>query len=119
MDTVIKNFGSAKLSRALSKLDPSGNALMLFLQAYGAMAIDPTVLGSAIVGNYMNRRVNKMVQQDMDKLFYEDILKKDPVKAKPGNIPTTIGVTQSAEGQPGEQGIMDLLGVQQGYNFAP
>ena len=119
MDTIVKNFGSARLSRALSKLDPSGNALMLFLQAYGAMAIDPTVLGSAIVGNYMNRRVNKMVQQDMDKLFYEDILKKAPIKGDPTSIPRTMGIGQSAEGQPGEQGIMDMLGVDQGYNFAP
>jgi len=119
MDAIINNFGSAKLSRAISKLDPSGNALMLFLQAYGAMAIDPTVLASAIAGNYYNRRINNMVDKDIDKFFYQDIMKKDPVVGDPTSIPRTMSIGQSAEGQPGEQGIMDMFGVDQGYNFAP
>jgi len=83
------------------------------------MAIDPTVLASAIAGNYYNRRINNMVDKDIDKFFYQDIMKKDPVVGDPTSIPRTMSIGQSAEGQPGEQGIMDMFGVDQGYNFAP
>lgn len=50
MTDFVRSGGGGKLKRAISKLDGSGNGLMLALHMFGATAIDPSMLIVAGVG---------------------------------------------------------------------
>ena len=92
MNMLVKSYGGKRLKRSLSKLAPNGNGLMLFLQAYGAYAIDPTVLSSMFIGTEMQRQMESFAQKGAQKILSQDILGMPPVGNRPevGGIARTI-----------------------------
>jgi len=83
MEALSKSYGGARLSRSLSKLAPNGNGLMLFLQAYGAYAIDPTIMSSMLFGTAMQKRMENMAERGARQIVSEDVLGRQPIPKRP------------------------------------
>lgn len=94
MGDFVKSGGGGKLKRAISKLDGSGNGLMLALHMFGATAIDPSMLIVAGVGAGAKKSSEMGVRrglEDIARTFSGQERSQRPDARLPGVLGTVTG----------------------------